>query len=108
MCFFGGSDATSPGTSGTWRKRTIGPDKVNQLRHARFLQRCDGVHELMARHRAILAPKFELVASILQERLGALRVATWTEPKGGYFVSLDVVDGTASRVVELARRPGSR
>ncbi|MGA8850489.1 MAG: aminotransferase [Aeromicrobium sp.] len=87
-------------------KRTIGPDKVNQLRHARFLQDTEGVMALMTRHRQILAPKFEQVVTILRERLASYAVAEWTEPKGGYFVSLDVVDGTASRVIELAREAG--
>ncbi len=87
-------------------KRTIGPDKVNQLRHARFLKSTEGVHALMDGHRAILAPKFEAVVEILRARLGDYGVASWTEPKGGYFVSLDVVDGTASRVIELAREAG--
>jgi DNA-binding transcriptional MocR family regulator len=87
-------------------KRTIGPDKVNQLRHARYLQSTDGVHALMDQHRAILAPKFEAVAQILRDRLGAYGVASWTEPKGGYFVSLDVIDGTATRVIELTREAG--
>ena len=87
-------------------KRTIGPDKVNQLRHARYLKSTDGVHALMDRHRAILAPKFEAVVQILRDRLGEHGVASWTEPKGGYFVSLDVVDGTATRVIELTREAG--
>lgn len=87
-------------------KRTIGPDKVNQLRHARLLGSTEGVHALMDRHRAILAPKFDQVTSTLRERLGDYGVATWTEPKGGYFVSLDVVDGTATRVVELVKAAG--
>jgi DNA-binding transcriptional MocR family regulator len=87
-------------------KREIGPDKVNQLRHARFLRDLDGVHALMDRHREILAPKFAAVVDILRARLEPYGVASWTEPKGGYFVSLDVVDGTASRVIELARGAG--
>jgi DNA-binding transcriptional MocR family regulator len=61
---------------------------------------------LMERHREILAPKFEAVVSILHDRLAPYGVASWTEPKGGYFVSLDVVDGTASRVIELTREAG--
>nr|WP_223111036.1 aminotransferase class I/II-fold pyridoxal phosphate-dependent enzyme [Aeromicrobium senzhongii] len=86
--------------------RTIGPDKVNQLRHARFLGSPQGVLDLMARHREILRPKFDTVLRLLSERLGPHGVATWTEPRGGYFVSLDVVDGTASRVVQLAKEAG--
>jgi len=86
--------------------RTIGPDKVNQARHVNFLGDADGVLELMAQHREILAPKFATVLEILTNRLGPHGVATWTEPKGGYFVSLDVVDGTATRVVQLAKEAG--
>lgn len=86
--------------------RTIGPDKVNQLRHARFLGSAQGVLDLMAGHREILAPKFAAVQQILSARLGQYDLATWTEPRGGYFVSLDVVDGTATRVVALAKAAG--
>jgi DNA-binding transcriptional MocR family regulator len=87
-------------------KRTIGPDKINHLRHALYLKGADGVVELMRRHREVLAPKFEQVTSILGKRLGDYQGATWTDPDGGYFVSLDVVDGTATRVVELAKQAG--
>jgi DNA-binding transcriptional MocR family regulator len=87
-------------------KASIGPDKVNQLRHAQFFGSADGVRAHMGKHREIIAPKFAEVERVLTERLGGLGVATWTHPRGGYFVSLDVVDGTASRVVELARAAG--
>jgi DNA-binding transcriptional MocR family regulator len=87
-------------------KRTIGPDKINHLRHALYLKGADGVSDLMRRHREILAPKFEQVTSILSKRLGDYQGTTWTDPDGGYFVSLDVVDGTATRVVELAKHAG--
>ena len=87
-------------------KRTIGPDKVNQLRHARFLGSADGVRDLMRRHRAIIEPKFAQVETMLQDRLGEHGVATWTRPEGGYFISLDVPDGCASRVVALAKDAG--
>ncbi|TWE09188.1 aminotransferase [Rudaeicoccus suwonensis] len=84
----------------------IGPDKVNQLRHAQFFGDADGVRAHMARHREIIAPKFAEVQRILTDRLGGTGVATWTDPKGGYFVSLDVVPGTAARVVQLAKDAG--
>jgi DNA-binding transcriptional MocR family regulator len=87
-------------------KRTIGPDKVNHLRHAQYLGSPDGVRELMRQHRDILAPKFAQVSAILSQRLGEHGTATWTTPDGGYFVSLDVADGTATRVVALARDAG--
>ncbi|MCK7675983.1 aminotransferase class I/II-fold pyridoxal phosphate-dependent enzyme [Corynebacterium pygosceleis] len=86
--------------------RGIGPNKVNQLAHARFFGDADGVRALMRRHAASLAPKFEKVLGILESRLGGHGVATWTKPEGGYFISLDVVDGTASRVVQLAKEAG--
>jgi DNA-binding transcriptional MocR family regulator len=87
-------------------KRTIGPDKINHLRHALYLKGADGVTALMRRHREILAPKFDQVTSILSKRLGDFQAATWTEPDGGYFISLDVTDGTATRVVALAKEAG--
>lgn len=87
-------------------KKSIGPDKVNQLRHLRFLRNADGVRAHMQRHRAILEPKFAAVLHTLDDRLGASKVASWTEPRGGYFVSLDVLDGTAARVVSLAKDAG--
>ena len=87
-------------------KRTIGPDKVNHLRHARYLGSADGVRELMRKHRAIIEPKFEQVETILESRLGRHDVATWTRPEGGYFISLDVPDGCATRVVALAKEAG--
>jgi DNA-binding transcriptional MocR family regulator len=87
-------------------KRTIGPDKVNHLRHARFLGSADGVRALMRRHRAIIEPKFAQVETILEDRLGEHGVATWTRPEGGYFISLDVPDGCATRVVALAKEAG--
>ncbi|MDK8450159.1 aminotransferase [Corynebacterium mastitidis] len=86
--------------------RGIGPNKVNQLAHALFFRDAEGVRALMRKHAASLAPKFERVLGILQERLSTYDVARWTSPEGGYFISLDVLDGTAARVVELAREAG--
>lgn len=106
VCFYASSPDNVAWYLGHVGKRTIGPDKVNHLRHARHLGSIDGVHALMDQHRAILAPKFEQVTSTLRDRLGAYGVATWTEPKGGYFVSLDVIDGTAARVIELVKAAG--
>lgn len=86
--------------------RGIGPNKINQLAHAKYFGSPDGIRALMLRHAQSLAPKFERVLSILDNRLSEYGVATWTKPTGGYFISLDVVDGTASRVVELAKEAG--
>jgi DNA-binding transcriptional MocR family regulator len=87
-------------------KKTIGPDKVNQLRHLRFLGDADGVRLHMQRHQQLLAPKFALALHVLEERLGDSKIASWTEPKGGYFISLDVLPGTARRTVALAKDAG--
>ena len=84
----------------------IGPDKVNHLRHVQFFGDAQGVRDHMVKHREIIAPKFDEVQRVLDERLGGLGVATWTRPTGGYFVSLDVLDGTASRVIALAKEAG--
>lgn len=85
---------------------SIGPDKVNQLRHLEFFGDADGVRAHMARHRQSLAPKFAAVQEALSTTLDGLGIATWTHPSGGYFVNLDVLPGTASRVVELAKEAG--
>ena len=106
VSFFGSSPANVAWYLEHLSKRTIGPDKLNHLRHAIYLRDAEGVRELMRAHRAILRPKFEQVAEILTRRLGELDLATWTEPEGGYFISLDVGDGTASRVVALAKGAG--
>lgn len=86
--------------------RGIGPNKINQFAHAEFFGSADGVRELMRRHAELLAPKFAAARHILDERLGEYGVAEWTDPEGGYFISMDVVDGTATRVWELAKDAG--
>ena len=84
--------------------QTIGPDKVNQLRHARFLGSAEGVHAHMRKHRELLEPKFALVERLLAARLTGH--ATWTAPLGGYFVTLTAPTGTATRAVDLAKSAG--
>ncbi len=106
VAFLGGSVETVKWYINHLSKGAIGPDKLNQLRHSQFFGSAEGVREHMTKHRAIIAPKFEEVERILAERLGGLGVATWTQPTGGYFVSLDVLDGTASRVIQLAKEAG--
>ncbi|MDU0314976.1 aminotransferase class I/II-fold pyridoxal phosphate-dependent enzyme [Phycicoccus sp. M110.8] len=106
VAFLAGSVETVKWYTGHLGKGAIGPDKVNQLRHAQFFGSAQGVRDHMVKHREIIAPKFAEVDRILTERLGGLGVAEWTKPTGGYFVSLDVLDGTASRVVELAKAAG--
>lgn len=106
VSFFGASTANLDWYLSHAAKKSIGPDKINQLRHLRFFTDAAGVRAHMQKHRAILEPKFALVLKILEERLGASKVASWTEPKGGYFISLDVLEGTATRVIELAKEAG--
>lgn len=106
VAFFGSSSANVSWLLGHLSKRTIGPDKINQLRHARFLPDAEAVSAHMERHAELLRPKFDLVHTILAKRLGDSAVASWTRPQGGYFVSLDVLDGCAARVVELAKEAG--
>jgi DNA-binding transcriptional MocR family regulator len=85
---------------------TIGPDKINQLRHVRFFKSLDGIMEHMARHAAILRPKFERVLEILDSELGGKSIASWSRPQGGYFISLNTLDGCAKAVVEMAAGAG--
>ncbi|SDU97981.1 DNA-binding transcriptional regulator, MocR family, contains an aminotransferase domain [Microlunatus sagamiharensis] len=106
VSFFGSSPANVAWYLGHLAVRTIGPDKLNHLRHALYLRDAEGVRRLMRAHREILRPKFDQVAEILTRRLGEHELASWTDPEGGYFISLDVPDGTASRVVALAKQAG--
>ncbi|MEU3447955.1 aminotransferase class I/II-fold pyridoxal phosphate-dependent enzyme [Streptomyces thermolilacinus] len=108
VAFFGSSPANVEWLTGHLARRTIGPDKLNQLRHTLFLRDAEGLRAHMAEHRALLRPRFDLVERVLRERLGGLGVATWSRPRGGYFVSLDVPDGCARRTVRLAAEAGIR
>jgi DNA-binding transcriptional MocR family regulator len=104
--FVGSSPANVKWLLGLLGKRTIGPDKVNQLRHAMFLRDEDGVRAHMRKHRELIAPKFEAVDKILTKELGDSGLATWTKPAGGYFISLSVPEGCAKEVVRLAKGAG--
>ena len=86
--------------------QTIGPDKLNQLRHILFLHDIEGVKKLMKGHREILEPKFRRVCDILNKELGELGLAKWNMPNGGYFINVDVLDGCAKRVVRLCKEAG--
>lgn len=88
--------------------RMIGPDKINQLRHVRFLKSAENVKAIMEQHRLCLAPKFEAVDEVFHRHLDDEPGVSWTEPKGGYFTLLTVKPGTARRTIELAREAGLR
>ena len=87
-------------------KQTIGPDKINQWRHVQFFQDAAGVRAHMRRHAELLRPRFAAVQDVFEKELGGRGVATWTQPRGGYFVSLDVMPGCAREVVRLAGEAG--
>ena len=86
--------------------QTIGPDKINMLRHVLYFKNMQGILDHMDKHARIIAPKFQAVQKILERELGGKDVATWTEPYGGYFVSLDTKPGCAAAVVALAGELG--
>ena len=82
--------------------QTIGPDKVNQLRHVRFLQNAESISAHMAKHADILRPRFERVLKTLDTELAGTGMGSWTQPEGGYFVSFDSRPGLAKKIVRLA------
>lgn len=86
--------------------QSISYDKVNMLRHYKYFKNADGIKAHMKRHAAILKPKFDAVTENLEKELGDLSIAKWLNPKGGYFISLDVTAGSASRVGVLCKEAG--
>ena len=86
--------------------QTIGHDKVNQLRHARFFKDINGMREHMRKHADIMRPKFEAVINILEEELGGLGIGSWTKPMGGYFISFDAMEGCAKAIVAKCKDAG--
>lgn len=86
--------------------QTISQDKVNQLRHVRYLKNKAHTLEIMKKHAALMAPKFNAVATALNEQIKPCGFAHWNQPKGGYFVSLYTMPGTAKRALELCKQAG--
>lgn len=86
--------------------QTIGYDKVNQLRHVRYFKDAEGMKAHMMKHAAILRPKFEAVFHVLESELNGLGIGSWTEPKGGYFISFDAMEGCAKKIVEKCKEAG--
>ena len=85
---------------------TIGFDKINMLRHVLFFKNLDGVLAHMKKHRAVLEPRFKIVTDMLTQELAGLDIAAWCNPNGGYFVSVDVEEGCAKKVVALCKEAG--
>lgn len=102
--------ASSPANMKVFKTRyswqTIGYDKINMLRHMLFFKDLDGVKKHMQKHKAILKPRFDTVINKLETKLSGAGFASWTNPNGGYFVSVDVLDGTAKKVVALCKEAG--
>lgn len=100
------SDANMKQIKNRLNCQTISYDKMNQLRHVRFFKNLDGIKAHMKKHAAIMKPKFDMVIDHLENELGGLGIASWLDPKGGYFISLDVMDGCAKRVGDLCKEAG--
>ncbi|HHX37789.1 MAG TPA: aminotransferase class I/II-fold pyridoxal phosphate-dependent enzyme [Clostridiaceae bacterium] len=86
--------------------QTIGPNKISQLYQVRLINKAGGIKEIMKSHASVLRPKFELVLQLLQEELGELNIADWYPPLGGYFISVNLLPGTAKQVVAMCREAG--
>jgi aspartate/methionine/tyrosine aminotransferase len=86
--------------------QTIGPNKLNQLRHVLFFQNAAGIKAHMKKHAAILKPKFDAVLDVLGNELAGSGIASWSRPKGGYFISIDTLDGCARDVITKAATAG--
>lgn len=84
----------------------IGHDKINQLRHVRFFGDINGMLKHMEKHAEIMRPKFEAVCDILEQELGGLEIGSWTNPKGGYFISFDAMEGCAKAIVAKCKEAG--
>jgi len=106
LALFAGSPENVKWLLARFTPRTIGPDKVNQLRHVLFLKDEAGIMQLMDKHRTLLAPKFQTVLDVFGWELAHVPEVAWTQPKGGYFIGLDVPKGCARRVVTLAKEAG--
>ncbi len=106
LALFAGSKENVKWLLARMMPRTIGPDKLNQLRHVLFLKNEAGILALMDRHRSLIAPKFQKVLEVFESKLTGITGVSWTRPKGGYFISLQVPNGCARRVVALAAEGG--
>ena len=86
--------------------QTIGHDKINQLRHTKFFKDIDGLKEHMKKHAEVMRPKFEAVLDVLNDELAGLEIGSWVEPRGGYFISFDAMEGCAKEIVAKCKDAG--
>lgn len=106
VAVMGASEANLSFIKKQYEFQSIGPDKVNQLRHVRFFKDYEGLTNHMKKHAAIIKPKFDKVLTILEKDLGGKEIGSWHKPNGGYFISLNTLDGCAKEVVSLAKEAG--
>ena len=106
LAFIAGSKANMGWAKSHLGFQTIGPDKLNQLRHMIFFKDMAGIERHMQNHAAVLKPKFNAVQEVLDRELAGKGIAEWTRPTGGYFISINTRDGCARRVVQLAAGAG--
>ncbi|GAB3280724.1 aminotransferase class I/II-fold pyridoxal phosphate-dependent enzyme [Parahaliea aestuarii] len=106
VAFIGSSERNLSTLKAHLAFQTIGPDKVNQLRHVRFLKDAEGIAAHMERHAALIRPRFEAVLDTLERELAGSGMGEWTAPRGGYFISFDTRPGLAREVVDLAGNIG--
>lgn len=106
VAFIGASAANIASLKKLMNIQTIGPDKINQFAHAQYFKNAEGIRAHMQKHAALIRPKFQKVLEILEEELGGTGIAEWLNPNGGYFISCDLIEGTANRTVSLAKEAG--
>lgn len=102
----GASDANLAEIRKQMKIQTIGHDKLNQLRHARFFKDIHGMVQHMKKHADIMRPKFDIVLETLENEIGGLGIGSWIAPRGGYFISFDSMDGCAKKIVAKAKEAG--
>lgn len=106
VAFVGGSPANLKSLQYHLGFTSIGPDKINQLRHVRFLRDMDNLNAHMQKHAAIMKPRFDAVLEQLDRELAGTGMGEWTRPRGGYFISFDARPGLAREIIRLAAGAG--
>lgn len=100
------SKANLDSIKNTMTIQTIGPDKLNQLRHVLYFKNIDGMKAHMMKHAAIMRPKFEAIEAVLMSELDGLGIGSWTKPNGGYFISFEAMEGCAKEIVSRCKEAG--
>lgn len=106
VAVMGASKANLDRIKATMTIQTIGHDKLNMLRHVRFFGNFENMKAHMEKHKAILAPRFDIVTETLKKEIAPLGIGSWVKPNGGYFVSFDSLPGCAKRIVSLCKEAG--